>query len=149
MTKYPVYIRISCFYPCDSLHRGGITVAALPVALPRCLLQSSNLASVSLLSYPFVFVLVTQKWIQRCTFIRFMYILYNDVFRFFFLLFTFQEFFVVFVSSLGICLFSAVFVGLNISPEGLGARTTVKDILANENEETPGAWANRLPRRRG
>lgn len=34
-------------------------------------------------------------------------------------------------------------------PRGYRVETTVKNILANESEESSGAWASQLPQRRG
>lgn len=78
--KYPVYIGISCLCPCDSLHRGGVAVLWLSNAASfntptSCLLHQLSLPYSSLESgYSIAHLL------GLC--------IYNDVFRFFFLLFT-------------------------------------------------------------
>lgn len=118
MTRYPVYIRISCFYPCDSLHRGGVchchsascgSPTPPPSAFPPCSCLLHELSFLLYLSLGSGYSVA--HLLDLC--------IYNDVFRFFSFFLHWKIFFVVFVSSLGFCLFSVVFMKLNTAHSGL------------------------------
>lgn len=142
MMKYPVYFRMS--YPCDPLHRGDIAIAALLIPLQRCLLRPSRPASISPMSYPFVLYLSLGSGYSIAHLLDLC--IYNDVFTFFFVHFN------NFLKSLLLhytFVFSFFFCQFEYWPRGYRVETTVKNILANESEESSGAWASQLPQRRG